>query len=770
MVRNVLLVWLFLEGAIWTAIGSTFESFSGAEDGRLYAVDRDGGLLFFQHFPENELASWPNGTGSNIGSGWQSFVHLAYGHDGIVYAVGADGALLYYRDLARDGTVRWANDGVGVEIGLGRGWADYRWVLGDANGVLYVIDPSGVMSFYRHASEDATPVWANAGQARILGGGWQRYQRVIAGRDGVFFGITAEGDLYYHRDRARDGTVDWETAPEGLYLGKGWDRYSRIFSTGRGTLYAIDCQGAIYFSQVTVTNGAATWSAAQAKIGNGFYPNPIEGYCWPLSAAPGETIDFHVSGAGPTAVTFLRHSSTTLSVSSTPMGTATFFSSWQPTPSNVIANGCGWPSSYTLRIPSDWPSGIYSARCGLGDDCASHITFVVKPPPARHQAVALLANINTWLAYNEWGGGSKYLGHHAQVTFLRPAPDTSPVGTEFGPLHQTRAELWILSALQAAGYAPDLYTDLDLHNDLDLSSYRCLIFGTHPEYWTVRMYENLQRYLAAGGCVLYLGGNGIYETCSYTPAQTELIFRNGIEGGPREAALFRVIGLPERALLGVATERCGVLGAPYQIQHAEHPLFRGTGLSNGDVVGLTGLNTGWGNGMAAGFEVDTSAGAGALGIPTDCNETSPTVPPGPGLPSHHLVLATATNWFKDGRWQGAEMTYYPHPGGGFLFSVGSLTFGGSLVVDGQLLQILRNALDDALSGAPRLTLRRGPGQTSSAQIRGRAGASYQLQRADSLSDLNWLPFATVTLENTLSIELLIENSSSQMFLRMQLAP
>jgi hypothetical protein len=44
------------------------------------------------------------------------------------------------------------------------------------------------------------------------------------------------------------------------------------------------------------------------------------------------------------------------------------------------------------------------------------------------------------------------------------------------------------------------------------------------------------------------------------------------------------------------------------------------------------------------------------------------------------------------------MTYYDHPGGGFVFSAGSMSFGGSLVVDGKLQRIIRNALDECLGG------------------------------------------------------------------------
>jgi hypothetical protein len=41
------------------------------------------------------------------------------------------------------------------------------------------------------------------------------------------------------------------------------------------------------------------------------------------------------------------------------------------------------------------------------------------------------------------------------------------------------------------------------------------------------------------------------------------------------------------------------------------------------------------------------------------------------------------------------MTYYDHPGGGFVFSAGSLTFGGSLVVDPVLSGLVGNVLQRA---------------------------------------------------------------------------
>src|SRR5262249_47443055 len=152
--------------------------------------------------------------------------------------------------------------------------------------------------------------------------------------------------------------------------------------------------------------------------------------------------------------------------------------------------------------------------------------------------------------------------------------------------------------LEQEGHRPDVYTDIDFHNGIDLTRYRCLILTTHPEYWSVQMYDNLVAYLNGGGSVLYLAGNGVFEDGEYGPGQQGMVFRNGIEDGPREDAMFRVLSpaRPERTVLGVATERCGVAGSAFEVLRSDHFCFVGTGLANGQTFGDAGLNTGFGNG------------------------------------------------------------------------------------------------------------------------------------------------------------------------------
>jgi hypothetical protein len=418
---------------------------------------------------------------------------------------------------------------------------------------------------------------------------------------------------------------------------------------------------------------------------------PVEGFCWPLSAEPGERISFMTSGGGACVATIRRHTSTGVNVDSTDVKQVNFTSPVQPTASEPWSTGTGWTETFGVNVIQAWKSGVYSASCRDEDGNTTEITFVVRPRPVKRSRVALLANTNTWAAYNGWGGHSKYSGL-ARTSFMRPMQNAAPAADP----HLTRGELWIQGWLESEGYRPDMYTDLDFsENGCDAGQYRLLVSGTHPEYWTTQMYDNLVDYLDAGGSFAYLGGNGLFEVCTYDAASREMVFREGVEGGPRVPGLFRFKPgplRPERAVIGVATERCGVLGSPYQVLLAGHDLFDGTGVSDGDTFGHVGLNLGFGNGKASGWEVDTANGIGAISIPYDCVITEPAVIPPSTLPAGLEILATGV---FDGIGPGADIVCYDHPGGGFVFSVGSITFGGSLVVDTVIQQLMRNVLTKA---------------------------------------------------------------------------
>ncbi len=416
---------------------------------------------------------------------------------------------------------------------------------------------------------------------------------------------------------------------------------------------------------------------------------PAEGYVWPLSAAPGETVQIYASGLGSSQVDILRYAS-----DETLMTTLNYSPVAQPTQARPWRYGTGWQPSMALTIPPDWPSGMYAARFQSDSGCLSYATFVVKPEPTRQSRVAVLANVNTWLAYNSWGGRGKYHGA-ALVSFLRPNPSATPVGETSVTQHLARAERWILGWLEDEGYQPDLFTDIDFHDGL-VQGYDTLVIGTHPEYWSPEMFTRLLQFLDAGGSLLYLGGNGLFEEGEFNCDRTQMMFLDGDENGERGPAMFRVEDptrphrLHERSVLGVSTELCGVAGHPFTVLLPDHPLFAGTEVVAGDGIGAAGLNTSGGvyNGAASAWEVDTSDGPGSRSL--GCNSGPYPVINSP-LPAGLQVLARAN---PSG--VGGEITFYQHPGGGSVFAAGSITFGGSLVMDPQLQQLLRNVLSLSL--------------------------------------------------------------------------
>ena len=88
-------------------------------------------------------------------------------------------------------------------------------------------------------------------------------------------------------------------------------------------------------------------------------------------------------------------------------------------------------------------------------------------------------------------------------------------------LEQYPADLFLVDWLEAERLTFDVITDEDLHREgVDLlAQYRCVMTGTHPEYYTTPMWDGLQSYLQTGGRMMYMGGNGFVWRIGMLPAQ-----------------------------------------------------------------------------------------------------------------------------------------------------------------------------------------------------------------------------------------------------------
>ncbi|MET0324594.1 MAG: N,N-dimethylformamidase beta subunit family domain-containing protein [Ilumatobacteraceae bacterium] len=460
----------------------------------------------------------------------------------------------------------------------------------------------------------------------------------------------------------------------------------------------------------------------------------MQGYCWPISASSGGTIEFRMSTAATSySVRYVQFVNRAVEE----VTSAVIAAGGELVAVEVVApierhgrrqdttrtseTGCGqWETDFVLTVPDDWPSGFYAADCVDSNGSRFSVVFVVRPASAAAGRLAVLANTTTWNAYNNWGGYSRYEAHAenrlVDLSFQRPNPETtpqpideapfnadiaakvatfaadrkiqvSPMKTDESSRHLTRAEMWLVNWLTAAGYPVDLFTDLDLHRGIHrLDRAAALVVHTHPEYWSAAMFTNVRHHLEAAGRLLYLGGNGVYEKVELSDDLTTMRFLGFRGQRPRPWQFSALVGKP---VLKFPHSEAGLLGvrypddlkkesrAPYRVVQPEHRFFAGTDLTHGAEFGHEGWNiligaSGLTSGAASGWEIDRRA--------TDS-------------PPNTSVLAVGTNADF-----AAEMTYYEHPAGGFVFSAGSVTFGGSLVVDGTIQRLLANVLDECLTG------------------------------------------------------------------------
>ena len=385
----------------------------------------------------------------------------------------------------------------------------------------------------------------------------------------------------------------------------------------------------------------------------------------------------------------------------------------QPIPPRDPETGelrAGWPVTDSVALPQTARSGYYLARLVLtsGPQAGrvAGVPFVVRPPVGARPAVLVVAPVNTWQAYNDWGGLSMYTDPKpaVRVSFDRPyaARLTKP--------YLDYPIVWFLDQF---GYDVGYTTDVDVDADRALlADASVVVIPAHSEYWSKELRDGLQAARGLGTSLMFLGGNTAYWQIRYAdPERRVLELYRSSSGDPNPNERQKTVrwrddpvDRPECELVGTqwqggddSTEP----GAhPYSVVAASlgHPWFAGTGFKAGDsVLG------------AVGYEWDSVA--------PECNGiVSPTVlfrwvgkqtpnPPGVFKSSFHSTDATLTAYVADS--------------GARVFAASSIDFGWSIsgaaggepVADGmtdpahppdpRMQRLVRNALADMLTTKTR---------------------------------------------------------------------
>ena len=396
---------------------------------------------------------------------------------------------------------------------------------------------------------------------------------------------------------------------------------------------------------------------------------------------------------------------------------------------------CGWADDFDFTIPRDMKSGIY----GIQLSCGTHrdiIPFFVRPQVGKPQAkVCYLASTFTYQVYTNFArpgyddafrqrmadwkssalhptahpayGLSTYNVHRdgsgvAYSSRLRPLLTWRPNFLSYNDplgsgLRHLPADTHLTGWLDRMGIAFDVVTDHDLDEkgaEL-LASYSVVVTGTHPEYHTANTLDALQTYTDTGGRLMYLGGNGFYWRVALSEKVPGAIELRRTEGGIRLWAaepgeyyhsfdgnyggLWRRSDRPPNLLCGIGFSSQGTfVGDSYRqtpaardnthawvFEGVKEELFGGFGYSGGG---------------AAGFELDRLDHR--LGSPLNAVVLASSE----GHDRRNFVVVHEERLGFDTTINGqtleqlirADMTYIEKPAGGAVFSVGSISYCGSL--------------------------------------------------------------------------------------------
>lgn len=229
-----------------------------------------------------------------------------------------------------------------------------------------------------------------------------------------------------------------------------------------------------------------------------------------------------------------------------------------------------WTPTCEWQVPADLKSGCYALRLTAGEN-EEYIPFFVRAAKPKAKIVVLMATAS-YLAYaNEqlsfcspivqpiFGRTpvltekdivrveSQELGLSTYDAFLdgagvcfssykRPILNMRPkYRMALASVWQFPADLSIIAWLENKGYDYEVLTDEDLHRDgaACLKPYTTVITGSHPEYYSERMMNGTEEYLAGGGRLIYTGANGYYWVVSFSDDEPWCMEVRKAESGSR---------------------------------------------------------------------------------------------------------------------------------------------------------------------------------------------------------------------------------------------
>ena len=382
---------------------------------------------------------------------------------------------------------------------------------------------------------------------------------------------------------------------------------------------------------------------------------------------------------------------------------------WADTAETASVTGCNWPAIAELEIGADWPSGAYriTVRPRGSDDTAGTAMHLIVVRPTRKSQTARLLLItadSTWNAYNDWGGSNHYEGviepesnrFSPRLSNQRPfarglvslpsdAPRTlpdapPPFGAKVSYPHMEWAwregyskkyasagwaayEKHFANWAESQGYSLAITTQQDLHFRPDvLEDFACVVMIGHDEYWSWKMRDAIDAYVARGGHVARFAGNflwqirlerdGCAQVCyKYLAREEDPCFDSTDRHLTTTCWEAAEVGRPGHTTFGLDGSRGVYAGwgglAPrgsggFTLYRPEHWAFARCGLGYGDLLGA--------GGRVFGYEVD--------GLDYRIEQGLPYAEEKPTLPDDLKILALGLARLREDRTEDADQPLF----------------------------------------------------------------------------------------------------------------
>ncbi|MDX6542098.1 MAG: hypothetical protein QOI71_3708, partial [Gaiellales bacterium] len=332
----------------------------------------------------------------------------------------------------------------------------------------------------------------------------------------------------YDDATATNGTTWWYSVRAVTSAGQSLDSF-----LVRAAAQAHTCSGSNPVALENCLPGSAGW-----KLGSSPPPadaGGVEGFATASSINQGDSVDLKINSAPGTSVTAEIYRTGDYNGSG-----GRLISAVEGIP-GVAQPAClagppldcsNWSTSLTIKTSVAWTSGVYLVHLLRQDTGADGIVIFVVRNDSRPSGILYSVPMNTYEAYNPYGGKSLYTFNSSGGMPATKVSFNRPYSNPLTSLHDwyTRADFPFVSWLEHSGYDVTYGAD----NDLETSSagnHGAYLIAPHSEYWSANMRSALESARAAGEDLFFAGSNAVYWKVRF-------------ENGGRTLVCYKAVGDP----------------------------------------------------------------------------------------------------------------------------------------------------------------------------------------------------------------------------------